>query len=260
MPESTELLLPEITMTKSLLRQPSRYQVGTFIKTASPHVVEVLGTTAMDFAILDAEHAPLDRTALDLMLLAGRAVGLPLLVRIPDRNAATILSVLDMGAAGLLVPHVDSVADAEAVVRHAKYHGGERGFSSSPRFAGYGTLGMKQALSLGDQALVICQIESPEAVACAAQIAAVPGVDGLFIGRADLALAMGFEDSKHPEVLIATDRSIAAALAAGKLAGVFTASVAERDDYAAKGVNWFVFGSDQSLLRQAAELCTHPAS
>lgn len=248
-----------MSTTKSLLRQPARYQVGTFIKTSSPHVVEVLGTTALDFGVLDAEHAPLDRAMLDLMMLAGRAAGLPLVVRIPDRNAATILSVLDMGAAGLLVPHVDSVADAEALVKRARYHGGQRGFSSSPRFAGYGTLGMKQALTLGDQALVICQIESPQAVACAAQIAAVPGVDGLFIGRADLALAMGLEDSKHPDVSAATDRSIAAALAAGKLAGVFTASVAERDAYAAKGVNWFVFGSDQSLLRQATEAGAHPA-
>ncbi|MES2364082.1 MAG: aldolase/citrate lyase family protein [Pseudomonadota bacterium] len=249
-----------MTTPRTLLRQPGRYQVGTFIKTASPHVVEVLGTSRMDFAVVDAEHAPLDRAVLDLMMLAGRAAGLPLLVRIPDKNPATILSVLDMGAAGLLVPHVDSVADAEAVVSHAKFRGGQRGFSGSPRFAGYGTLGMKQALTAGDQALVICQIEGPEAVAAAAGIAAVPGVDGLFIGRADLALAMGLEDSKHPDVSSATDRCIEVALKAGKLAGVFTASLAERDAYAAKGVNWFVFGSDQSLLRQSADASAHPAA
>ncbi len=249
-----------MSSTRTLHKQPVRYQVGTFIKTASPHVVEVLGTSSLDFGVLDAEHAPLDRAALDVMMLAGRAAGLPLLVRIPDKSASTILSVLDMGAAGLLVPHVDSVADAEAVLSHAKYRGGQRGFSGSPRFAGYGTLGMKQALTAGDQALVICQIESPQAVACAAQIAALPGVDGLFIGRADLALAMGFEDSKHPDVAAAADQSIAAALAAGKLAGVFTASVAERDAYAAKGVNWFVFGSDQSLMRQAADASAYPSS
>lgn len=248
-----------MTQTRTLLRQAARYQMGTFIKTSSPHIVEVLGTTALDFAVIDAEHAPLDRAALDLMMLAGRAAGLPLLVRIPDRSPATILSVLDMGAAGLLVPHVDSADDARDVVAHAKFLKGKRGYSSSPRFAGYGTLGMKQALLAGDQALIVCQIESPQAVECAAQIAAVPGVDGLFIGRADLALAMGLDDSKHPSVSAATDRSIAAALAAGKLAGVFAGTLAERDQYAAKGVNWFVFGSDQSLLRQGAQAIAHPA-
>ncbi len=244
---------------KTLQKKPGRYQVGTFIKTNSPHVVEVLGTSALDFGVLDAEHAPLDRAGLDLMMMASRAGGLPLLVRIPDKNPATILSVLDMGAAGLLVPHVDSVADAQAVVAHAKFRGGQRGFSGSPRFAGYGTLGMKQALTAGDRAMIICQIEGPEAVAAAADIAAVPGVDGLFIGRADLALAMGIEDSTHPDVAAAADSSIAAALAAGKIAGVFTANIAERDAYAAKGVNWFVFGSDQSLMRQAADASAHPS-
>ena len=196
---------------------------------------------------------------LDLMMLAGRAAGLPLLVRIPDSQAATILSVLDMGAAGVVVPHVDKVADAQAVVAHAKFRGGDRGYSSSPRFAGYGTLGMKQALVAGDQALVICQIESPEAVSNAAAIAAVTGVDGLFIGRADLALAMGLDDAKHPAVSEATERSIAAALKAGKLAGVFTGSLTERDHYAALGVNWFVHGSDQTFMRQGAQAAAHPA-
>lgn len=245
---------------KTLQKTPARYQMGTFVKTASPHVIEILGTTPLDFAVIDAEHAPLDRATLDLMMMmAGRAADLPLLVRIPDRDAATVQSVLDMGAAGVLVPHVDTVEDARAVVGHARFRGGNRGYSSSPRFAGYGTLGMQAALTAGDKALVVCQIESPEAVANAAAIAAVPGVDGLFIGRADLALAMGLEDSKHLEVSAATDRSIAAALSAGKLAGVFTGTTAERDHYAVQGVNWFVFGSDQSLLRQGAMGIAHPA-
>lgn len=243
---------------KTLQKHPTRYQMGTFIKTSSPHVVEILGTTGLDFAVVDAEHAPFDRAGLDLLMMAGKAAGLPLLVRIPDRNAATVQSVLDMGAAGIVVPHVDTVADALAVVGHARFRGGDRGFSSSPRFAGYGTLGMKAAIAHGDQAMVICQIESPAAVANAAAIAAVDGVDGLFIGRADLALAMGLDDSKHPDVSAATDASIAAALAHGKLAGIFSGSLAERDQYARAGVNWFVLGSDQSLLRQGAQGIAHP--
>ena len=243
---------------RQLQRRPERYQVGTFVKTASPQVIEILGGSGLDFAVLDAEHAPLDRAMLDLMMLAGRAADLPLLVRIPDSQPATFLSVLDMGAAGVLVPHVDTVAQAEAAVGSARFRGGSRGYSSSPRFAGYGSLGMVKALTAGDQAMVICQIESPQAVANAAAIAAIPGVEGLFIGRADLALAMGLEDARHPDVMAAADNSIAAALAAGKLAGVFAGSVAECDRYAAQGVNWFVMGSDQSLLRQGAAAMAHP--
>jgi 2-keto-3-deoxy-L-rhamnonate aldolase RhmA len=228
-------------------------QVGTFVKTLSPHVVEILGLTGLDFAAIDAEHAPFDRAALDLMMLAGRAARLPIHVRVPDTSAATILSVLDVGAAGLVVPHVDSATQAAEVVSRARYRGGVRGFSSSPRSAGYGTLGMKAALEAGDRSLIMCQIESVEAVEAAPAIAAVPGVDGLFIGRADLALSLGEDDIQSDRVSAACTRIIDAARAARKVPGMFVATAAERDRFAARGVTWFIVGSDQSLLRQAAQ-------
>ncbi|HSW05806.1 HpcH/HpaI aldolase family protein [Aquabacterium sp.] len=236
------------------------FHVGTFIKTTSPQVVEILGGTGLDFAVLDAEHAPFDRAALDLALLAGRAAQLPLLVRVVDREAATLLSVLDLGAAGVLVPHVDSAAQARDVVAHCRYVGGDRGFSSLPRAAGYGALGMKAAIAQGDRSVVMCQIESVQAVEQAAQIAAVPGVGGIFIGRADLALSMGLDDAQHAQVLAATERVIRAGLEAGKVVGMVVGSLAERERYLAFGVRWFLQASDQALLRQAAQAIARPAS
>jgi len=233
-------------------------KTGTFIKTASPQVVEILGLTTLDFAVIDAEHAPFDRHMLDLMLLAGRAAGLPLLVRVPDSAPSTILSVLDLGAAGLLVPHVDTAAEAKDVVARARYRGGVRGFSSSPRFAGYGSLGMKAALDAGDRTAILCQIESREGLAQVAAIAAVPGVDALFVGRADLALALGFEDIRVPAVTEASLAVIRAARAAGKIAAMFVPNTAERDQFAAEGASCFVIGSDQSLLRQAVQAVATP--
>ena len=225
---------------------------GTFIKTAHPQVVEVLGTTGLAFGVIDAEHAPFDRNLLDLMMLAGRAANLPLLVRIPDKAGPTILQVLDLGAAGLVVPHVNNVDDASAIVARARYRGGERGFSGSPRFAGYGSMGMKAALDAGDKTVIMCQIESADGLANAGAIAAVPGVDALFIGRADLALAMGYEDIRTDAVTQATHAIIAAARDAGKIAAMFVPNLAERDQFAAAGASCFVVGSDQSMLRQGA--------
>jgi 2-keto-3-deoxy-L-rhamnonate aldolase RhmA len=89
-----------------------RRTVATFVKTDSPQVVEVLGLCSLDYVVLDAEHAPFDRQTMDRMVFAARAVGLPMLVRVPDHRDATILSVLDLGAHGIVVPHVDSAADA----------------------------------------------------------------------------------------------------------------------------------------------------
>lgn len=229
------------------------FHVGVFVKTTSPQCVEILGSAGLDFAVLDAEHAPFDRASLDLALLAGRAARLPLLVRVQDREAASLLSVLDMGAAGVLVPHVDSAEQAREVVAHCRYMGGDRGYSSSPRAAGYGAMGMKDTIRHGDRNAVLCQIESVQAVEQAERIAAVPGVDGIFIGRADLALSMGLDNAQHERVGQATEQVIRAGLAAGKRVGMFVGSTAEREKYRALGVSWFVQGSDQSLLRQGAQ-------
>lgn len=167
---------------------------------------------------------------------------------------------MSKGAAGVLVPHVESAEQARAVVSHCRYVGGDRGYSSSPRAAGYGALGMKEAIRLGDRNVVLCQIESLQAVEQAQPIAAVPGVDGIFIGRADLALSMGLDNAQHEQVIEATEHAVRAGIAAGKLVGMFVSSTAERERYEALGVRWFVQGSDQSLLRQGAQAIARAAS
>lgn len=237
---------------------PAHY--GTFIKTPLPSVVEILALSGMGFGIIDAEHAPIDRLAMDAMLLAGAALKFPLFVRVLEPSAGALLSALDMGAAGVVIPHVDDEAMAREYVSRCKYRGGTRGFSSSPRAAAYGSLTMEAAIMRGDTTTVMCQIESPQAVAHAHAIAAVPGVDVLFIGRADLALSMGFDGTARPEVDRAVDEVIAAAHGAGKTVAVAVGSVRERDVYAARGADWVVVGSDQSFMRQGAVAARSPAA
>lgn len=231
---------------------PGTSHVGSFVKTASAQTIEILALARLDFVVLDAEHAPFDRRDIDLMVLAGRASGLPVAVRVPDANPATLLSVLDLGAAGLVVPHVDTAEQARAVVAHARYRGGLRGYSSSPRSAGYGSYGMKTALAQGDGAMLLCQVESASAVEAAEAIAQVDGVDALFIGRADLALSMGFDSTDEEAVEQAVDHIIGVTKAAGKTVAMAVGNMAEKERYAARGADWFVVGSDQGLLRQAA--------
>jgi len=151
-----------------------------------------------------------------------------------------------------VVPHVDSAADAQDAVAQARYLGGRRGYSSSPRAGAYGTLGMAETIRRGDQSVVIVQIESEAAVAAVHDILAVPGVAGVLIGRADLALSMGLASTQDARVVAATDRVVKATLAAGRLLGVAVGSDAERERFVAQGANWVVQGSDQGLLRQAA--------
>ncbi len=234
-----------------------RPQIGTFVKSGSPHTVEILGLSTLDFGVLDAEHGPLDRATLDLLMLAGMAANWPLLVRVPDMAASTILSVLDMGAAGVLVPHVDSAEQARALVSRARYQDGERGFSSSPRASRYGTLSMKDCLCAAEGNLIIAQIESKTAVASVNEILAVDGIDGIFVGRADLALSFGLDDPKDAYIGQITEQVLNSAKSARKIAGIAVGNTSERDTYAAMGADWIVVGSDQSLLRQAAQAAAH---
>lgn len=235
-------------------------QLGTFVKTCSPQIIEVLGTSGLDFAVVDAEHAPFGRGEIDLMVMAGRAIGLPVLVRVPDHRASTILNALDVGAFGLVVPHVDRLEQACAVVDAARFGLGNRGYSSSPRFASYGSIGRAAALAKGDEALLLCQIESAEGVESAGAIAALDGVDGLFIGRADLSLSLGEKDIAAPRVVAATRRIIEAGLTAHKRVGMFVGSAEEAGQFAREGVDWFVVGSDQSMLRQGARAVADSAA
>lgn len=226
--------------------------VGTFVKTASHQTVEVLGGTGLDFGVIDAEHAPFGRNALDISLLAARAGGFPALVRVPDARPQTILDVLDMGATGVLVPHVCSAADVETATAAARYRGGLRGFSNSPRAGGYGQVGMQALVDQADREVVtIVQVEDREAVERIDDIVAA-GPDCLFIGRADLAVSYGVFDIAHPDIDRACQRIAKACRGAGRPLGVFLGSLAERSRWVDLGASFFVIGSDQSLLRAGA--------
>jgi 2-keto-3-deoxy-L-rhamnonate aldolase RhmA len=173
-------------------------------------------------------------------------------VRVAEASASAILAALDMGASGVLVPHVDTPEQAAAAVSASRYVGGTRGYSGSSRHGGYGTRPMRELIPAADRCVVVCQIESPAAVKNAPAIAQVSGVDAVFIGRGDLAVSMGIQDTRHPAVADLARQAIASALAAGKAVGMYVGSTEERQEYMAQGVTWFVQGSDQSLLRDAA--------
>jgi 2-keto-3-deoxy-L-rhamnonate aldolase RhmA len=227
--------------------------MGTFIKTPGVHATEILGGLGLDFVVIDEEHAPFDRETIDLVLLAARAAGTAGIVRVAEPTASKILSVLDCGAAGVLVPHISSVAKAQEIAAASRYRGGKRGFSNSPRAGGYGTLSIWQHVDAGDAAAtVIAMIEDPEALDEIEAIAAVDGLDGFFIGRGDLTVALGAPAMDAPAVRIAVERIAAAAQAAGKPVCVMANSIADAEAMKALGASAFIVSSDQGLMRQAA--------
>lgn len=227
-------------------------QIGTFIKTPAVQVVEVLGLAGLDFAVVDAEHGPFDRHAADLMMVAGRAAKLDLFVRTADRSSTSVLWALDIGAAGLVVPHIDTAQHAAELVQAARFGGGARGFSNSPRFGRYGASSIEEAMALGDRACILAQIESRQAVLEAEAIIATSGLDGVVVGRADLALSMGLTRPDAPEVMAATRQVLGLARRHSKPAVVVVGRAAEAGQFIDMGATHIIVGSDQSFLRASA--------
>lgn len=233
--------------TRLLARE---HLIGTFVKTPTTHATEILGAVGFDFVVIDEEHAPFDRMATDGALLAARAAGIAGLVRV--QSPASILSVLDGGATGVLVPHVATSDRARETAAACRYRGGRRGYSGSPRHAGYGATGMWKTVEVADAATtVIAQIEDPEALTEIDAIAAVEGIDALFIGRGDLAVALGAKSSDASEVRSAVERIGIAARAAGKPVCVFVGNLEEASWLLDQGATAFVVASDQGFIRKA---------
>jgi 2-keto-3-deoxy-L-rhamnonate aldolase RhmA len=225
--------------------------VGTFLKTPTGHATEILGDLGYDFVVIDQEHAPFDRTTSDIALMAARATSTPALVRVPGPES--ILSVLDCGATGVLVPHVKSAAYAREVAAMLRYRGGSRGFATSTRAGRYTGAPMWRHIAEADAQMVfVAQIEDPVALDEIDAIAAVEGVDSLFIGRGDLTAAFGDESKDPPEVRRAVERIAAAARKANKPISVYVGNATEAAWLRTLGATVFVFSSDQGFLRRAA--------
>ena len=171
--------------------------IGTFIKTPNYQIVEIVTSCNLSFVALDAEHAPFSKSDLDTCILAARANDTPVIVRVPTSNEEDVLSVLDMGANGVLFPHINCKQDAITAINVSKYKSedfelGRRGFSNSSRSGNYGSFTIDKMIEASNKNVsVLCQIEEIQAVDNIDEITEVRGIDCLFIGRADLAVSMG---------------------------------------------------------------------
>lgn len=227
--------------------------LGTWVKTPSMMIAEVLTQTPFDLVCLDAEHAPFERGTLDQCLGVLSLHRFPALVRVPSRAPEHTLNALDCGATGIVVPHVTDSGAAAAAVRGAHFGPGGRGFAGSTRAAAY--TGRPMARHLEDSAastVVVAQIEDVEGVENIEAIAATDGVDCLFVGRADLTVALGAPSPQAPEVVAAVERVCRAGRAAGRPTGMFLGDLEELPRWRELGATLFLLGSDHSCLLAGA--------
>jgi 2-keto-3-deoxy-L-rhamnonate aldolase RhmA len=243
---------PSFTMFRQRLLARER-MLGTFLKLPTTQVIEILGPLGYDFVVIDQEHAPLDRGMADLMIFAARASNIAPLVRVPEYNAASILSALDCGAMGIMVPHVNSVEKAKAVVKSCRYAGGTRGFAGLTRASAWGSVDGAQHMALQDrQVACIVMIEDQDAIDQAGAIARVDGVDALFIGRGDLTASFGNDPDAAKKVAEISAKVAAAAREAGVPLLMLPTSKDDFEFAKGLGAGAMLLSSDHGFIRSAA--------
>ena len=225
--------------------------VGTFVKTTSHEMIEILALSDLDFVCIDAEHAAFDRRSMDACLALARALDFPAIVRVGSGSAENILQALDSGAVGVVVPHVTGAARAAEVAKAARFGLGGRGFAGATRWAGLGTKTMPEVLAQSAaETFVLAQIEEPEGVEAATEIAETVGIDGLFIGPSDLSVSYGKTDANSPELHAAYKTVGAAAQAAGKTFVTWAPTVEKAAEWRGYGVTMFFIASEHGWVMQ----------
>ena len=230
--------------------------MALLLKPHTFHNTEVLAHTSLDVLCLDAEHAPFDRADLDKCVLAAKSQQKPVIIRVPNTENSSILNALDIGADGVVLPHILNAEHAREVVKKCFYGPEGRGYAGSTRFAGYTTKKLPENLkSNANQTCVIAQIEDLEAVNNIDEICQVEGIDCIFIGRMDLTVALEQTNASHPDVMAAVEKVVDATNKYNKNCGMFVGDLTELPRWIAMGVSLFLLGSDHNfMLSGAAQL------
>ncbi len=222
---------------------------GTFLNLGSPAAVEVAAALDFDWLLIDLEHGNGSLADLRNMLLACRGSKASPIVRLRSVNADDVKFVMDSGAAGIMFPFVNSVEEAQRAVEYIKYPPiGKRGVAGIIRATNYGVDWKNYFETANANSLVVVQIETPEAVACSAEIAAVEGVDVLFVGPLDLSVNLGCpNDFTTDRFVAALKRVITVCKTTNKVAGILSRPQL-LEQHKEMGFNFLALGSDTGAI------------
>ena len=230
--------------------------VGCFLGLGSPHVAELLAHAGYDWLVLETEHSAVDVGLVEHMMMAVRTTETIPIVRVPTAEPIAIQRALDAGAMGILAPMVRTASEVQAIVDWTRYPPqGSRGFGPL-RASAYCQNSEDYFRTANDNILVAIILETKEAVDNLASIAAVPGLDVIFVGPFDLCLAHGLDPFQmpHPEVEEILELLLRHCTANGVAAGFGVGSPDELQFRLEQGFTFLSYGTDYNLLRGAASV------
>jgi 4-hydroxy-2-oxoheptanedioate aldolase len=233
----------------AVLDARGRPAIGSWLMSASAAVAEAMGHCGFDFLVVDMEHSPLHVASTMDVLRALAGTPTAPLVRLAGNDQVTVKQVLDAGATSLMFPFIQTAGEARAAVSYTRYPpAGVRGVAAMHRASRYGQSSDYLRTANAGIAVVI-QLETPEAIERLEEIAAVPGVDSLFVGPGDLAAALGhIGDIGHDEVQELIARAATRARAAGKPVGIVGGNPAMVRRFLDYGYTWSAVSSDLAML------------
>lgn len=234
--------------------QADKAHIGVWCSLASALTTEIVAGSGTGWLLIDGEHSPNHLRSLMAQLQVLGGFDCEGVVRLPSDDSNLIKQAMDIGARSLMIPNVRTSAQAQAIVAAMTYApGGHRGFSVGHRANAFGRIKDYHANARTHQLLAV-QIECETGVANAAEIAAIEGVDVLFVGPGDLSTNMGFMGNPNaPEVQKAIASVHQAARKAGKASGILAPVKADADRYLANGFTMVAVGSDLGLLARGSD-------
>lgn len=251
--------MKEYTLKRAI--REGRVLCGMSISTPVPSFLEIVGYSGFDFVYVDMEHSTIGLDSLPNMVMASELSGMATLVRVPDNDATWVRKVLEVGADGVIVPHVNTREDAERAVRSARFPPqGMRGFGALVRSSGFNLpqMGMDEYTRRSNEGVtVVAQIEEREAVENIEEITGVEGVDALLLGPSDLSLSLGVPGQfESGELVGSVDRVLAVAKGKGIPVMCTVSYVAHPVSVESvrvlveRGLRLLLFGSVEGVVRQ----------
>jgi 4-hydroxy-2-oxoheptanedioate aldolase len=244
--------LPQNPFKRAL--KANQAQIGLWSSLSSNYSVEVIAGAGFDWILLDCEHSPNDLESLLTQLQAAAPYPTHPVVRVPWNDMVTIKRVLDVGAQSLLIPYVSSAEEARAAVSHTRYPpAGVRGVAGTTRATRFGRV-KDYAKRAHEEICLLVQVETQAAVDNIEAICAVDGVDGVFIGPADLHASLGHTgEIANPKVKPLIDEAIKRIRKAGKAPGILTPNEADAKHWLGCGGLFVAVGADVGILARGAE-------
>jgi 4-hydroxy-2-oxoheptanedioate aldolase len=244
--------LPQNAFKRAL--KAGKAQIGLWSTLSSNYSVEVIAGAGFDWILLDTEHSPNDLENLLTQLQAAAPYPTHTVVRVPWNDMVTIKRVLDIGAQSILIPYVSSAEEAKAAVSYTRYPPqGVRGVAGSTRASRFGRV-KDYARRAAEEICVLVQVENQQAIDNIESIAAVDGIDGVFIGPADLHASLGYMgEISNPKVMPVIDEAIKRIRKCGKAPGILTPSEDNAKRQLSLGAQFVAVGNDIGLLARGAE-------